>query len=84
MFVAMSNLRHLDVISAQTGLSSCALNPVFIQKPRQRNGVHWNKPSVNPMKYLFFLNPFLNICMLYIWWNNLLKYIKMIFKQTSV
>ena len=40
-------------------------------------------PSVNLLKYLFSLL-FFNTCMLYIWWNNLLEYFKVTFKQTSV
>ena len=27
-----SNLRHLDVVSAKTGLSQCGLDPVFVLK----------------------------------------------------
>ena len=49
----LRHLRHLDVVSANRGLSPCGLNPVFVLKRWPQDGVHWNKPSVNLLKYLF-------------------------------
>ena len=48
-----SNLRHLDVVSAKTGLSPCGLDPVFVLKPRPQDVVQLNQPKVDLMKYLF-------------------------------
>ena len=32
--LVMSNLRHLDVVSAKTGLSPCGLDPFFVLKTK--------------------------------------------------
>ena len=39
--------------NAKTGLSQYGFNPFFVLKPRPQDGVYWNKPSVNLIKYLY-------------------------------
>ena len=48
-----ANLRHLDVVSAKTGLSPCGLNPVFVLKSTATRWCPRESTSVNLMKYLF-------------------------------
>ena len=40
-WLVMSNLRHLDVVMAKTGLTPCGLDPVFFssKKPRPQDAV---------------------------------------------
>ena len=37
----------------KTGLTAYGLNPVFVLRPRSQDGVHWNQPTVELIKYLF-------------------------------
>ena len=75
-----SYLRHLDVVSAKTGLSPCGLDPVFVLKTK---ATRWcpreSTQSRSDEIFLIFNNFILNI-----WWNNLLEHFRMIFKQNFV